>query len=214
MPATTARRDQPAKRKARREADDELPLFAGRMLIGAGMLLAMVVFPMSKLGDLLEPRQTKDVPEAAAWSVGQTSRVQITMITADYNLLTCASAQEIEGKHCAYKSETETWPRAAGDPIDDNKKDVIQPYRTWPDNRLVLVAGLWADPAVALRLQREPSMGVEQKRLSRFVADCRMRFIGTLKNPKLRWPSGSQWLQEGDAMVGVPESCTITTQEE
>lgn len=190
-------------------------MFAGRLLIGVVLLGLMWIIPMSKLGDLIEiKKETTPVTEASQWVPGSTGRVQITLITADYNLLMCASDQVIDGNHCAYKSETEIWSRQPGAPIDDNKRDIIQPYRTWPDNRLILVAGLWAEPAVALRLHREPPAGVPQKRLSRFIADCQMKFIGSLNNPKLRWPSSSQWLTEGSAIVAEPISCTIRTTED
>jgi hypothetical protein len=213
MPAAARRA---SAKRIRRDVDEELPLFAGRLMIGAVVLGLMVLITMSKLGDWLEPKQ-----QAAAQGTnptdsapGTTGRVQITLITADYNLLTCASPQVIEGKHCAYRSETEVWPRPENAPLDENKRDVIQPYRTWPDNRLILVAGLWADPAVALRLHREPPTGVAQKKLSRFVADCQMKFLGKLQNPRLRWPTSGQWLNEGDATVAQPLSCEIHTTED
>lgn len=211
--AATARRVQNPRSSA--AVDDEPPLFAGRMLTAVALIAAMWIIPMSKLGDLVEIKQdTTPVSDAAQWVPGSTGRVQITLITADYNLLMCASDQTVDGNHCAYKSETEMWPRKPGAPIDENKRDIIQPYRTWPDNRLILVAGLWADPAVALRLHREPPSGVPQKRLSRFIADCQMKFLGSLNSPKLRWPSSSQWLTEGSAMVAEPISCTIRTTED
>jgi hypothetical protein len=139
--------------------------------------------------------------------------VRITLITADYNLLACAAEQSVAGKHCAYKTETEAWPRDPSEPIDDNKKNIIQPYRTWPDNKLVLVAGLWADPAVAMRLHREPPDGVAAKKLARFVVECRSKFIGRLDDPKLRWQPGQAWIREGAAFVAEPESCSIFTAE-
>jgi hypothetical protein len=209
-----AARRAPARKRTRRDVEDDLPLFSGRLVIAAVFIVLMVVFPMSKLGDWIEPRKTTtENTDLSKWVVGGSGRVQITLITADYNLLTCASQLAVAGKHCAYKSETELWPRDPNAPIDDNKKDIIQPYRTWPDNKLILVAGLWADPAVALRLQREPPAGVPQKKLSRFIADCEMRFIGQLSSPRLRWPSTPQWLNEGDSIVAQPVSCKIQTQE-
>src|SRR5262249_51528415 len=103
----------------------------------------------------------------------------------------------------------EIWPRDPRTPIDDNKKSIIQPYRTWPDNKLVLVAGLWADPVVAMRLHREPPYVVPEKKLARFVVDCEMKFIGRIEDSKLRWGPGQQWQKEGAAWVAKPTSCKL-----
>ena len=129
---------------------------------------------------------------------------------ADYGKLACASETVIEGYHCAFKNENENFPREPGSPIDDNKAKIIQPYRTPETNKLILVAGLWAQPEVALRLHREPASGVEEDKLARFTVHCEVKFIGMLpKEAKLRWNPG-QWVPpDMNALVARPESCTI-----
>src|SRR5205085_686683 len=106
------------------------------------------------------------------WAPGKTSDVYITLVTADYGLLSCASTQSFDGRHCSFKAENEPWPREAGAPLDDNKANVIQPYRTWNDNQLLLVAGLWSHPELASRLHREPSANIPSEKLARFVTQC------------------------------------------
>jgi hypothetical protein len=188
-------------------ADEPIPVIGGRFLIAAGFVLAMILIPFSPIGRA-EPKGPEPT-DMASWTPGGTGRVRITLITADYQKLTCAAEQQFEGNHCAYKSESELWPRDPGAPLDDNKKNVIQPYRTWPDNKLVLVAGLWADPVVAMRLHREPPQVVVEKKLARFVVDCEMKFLGKLEDSKLRWGPGQQWQKEGAAWVIKPTSCKL-----
>lgn len=211
MASTAAVRPGPARRRPRRQLPpDDVPVVSGRYYVVLALLAAVVLFPYSKLGDVVQSASQGPPPtDTSNWQVGKTSRVRITLITADYQLLACASNQNIEGYHCAYRSETQPWPAEAGQPLDDNKADIIQPYRTWPENQLMLVAGLWNEPTVAQRLHREPFRGVASKKLARFVADCEVKFIGRL-NPRLRWNPGAQWTNEGDALVAKPLSCKIS----
>jgi hypothetical protein len=181
---------------------------SGRFLIAA-LVGAMLLIPFTPLAKLLERKDPQPATHAGDWKVGGRGRVNITVITADYNLLSCSSDKAIEGKHCANKSENEPWPRDPSEPLDDNKKNQIQPYRTWPDNKLILVAGLWAEPTVAMRLHNEPPGAVPQKKLARFIVGCDMKFIGRLDAPKLRWGPGGPWQNEGAAIVAEPITCEI-----
>lgn len=181
-------------------------MLGGRFLIAALMIGLMIVLPQA--GRVLEAKGPAP-HDTSQWALGTVTDVQVTLITADYNKLTCAADKAVENAHCAYKSETEPWPRDPNAPLDDNKKDIIQPYRTWPDNKLILIAGLWNDPVVAMRLHAEPPHVVQEKKLARFVVDCRMRFMGRLESTKLRWAPGAQWQNEGPAFVTRPESCKL-----
>jgi len=185
------RRRTDAARKRRAVPDEPTPVISGRFLTASVLVLGLTVIPMSNIGSLIEPKDPT-VPKPNTWTVGSKSTVAITLITADYNKLFCASDKEYSGYHCGFKSETEAWPRDPTKPLDDNKASVIQPYRTWLDNQLVLVAGLWSQPAVATRLHREPSGGVEEDKLARFVVECQVTFIAKMDGVKLRWGPG-QW---------------------
>jgi hypothetical protein len=199
----------PARKVAtRRRPPEPVPVFGGRLLVAAAILAAMLIVPFtcSRLFSP-EPERGTDVSQ---WKIGEVANVRITLITADFNLLACAADQAINGKHCAHKTETEPWPADPAAPVDDNKAKLIQPYRTYPDNKLILVAGLWADPTMALRLHREPSTGVRADKLARFVANCKVRFTGRLEAPKLRWQPGQPWQSEGPALVGEPVECNLT----
>ncbi len=205
-PANQAGSRPVAKKKAREP--EPTPVVGGRFMIAAVIVALMAIIPNTRIGDLFQ-KSAPDKTDTSQWRKGNTASVQITLVTADYDNLHCASAKALDGAHCGYKSETEIWPRDPSEPIDDNKKNIIQPYRTWPDNQLILVAGLWATPAVAMRLHDEPASGVAEKKLARFVATCQVRFLGELDGSKLHWQAGGKWLDQPHANVARALSCKI-----
>jgi hypothetical protein len=207
-------RGKPRVQRRRPPPPPELvPVMSGRFYWAMGLIAAAAIVPFwSGLGQAMAP---KDPPgtDMSGWRTGNTSSFRITLITADVNLLSCASDAALEGKHCEFKDNKSRWPLLPGEPIDDNRRNQIQPYRTWPDNKLVLVAGLWAEPHVAMRLHREPPRGVADKKLARFVADCRMRFIGEIDSPKLRWNPTAEFMEErAKVPVAVAEFCNVVTE--
>jgi len=191
---------------------EETPVIGGRYLIAAAIIGGMTLFPhWSALGQALEPKEPP-ASKLDEWKVGGHTTLRITLVTADYAGLACAYDKEFEGKHCANKSETEAWPRDPNAPLDDNKANVIQPYRTWNDNRLVLVAGLWATPALATRLHIEPPGNLLPEKLARFVTECKVHFAGEMDKPKLKWGTSSSWGADPNTpsvMVAVPDSCQL-----
>src|SRR5690606_11752325 len=138
-----------------------------------------------------------------------THNVELTLITKDYSRLDCASDEEREGHHCKYKADKTLWPKAHAAADDDNNLTIIQPYRTAVGNHALMVSGLWATPAVALRVHQEPYGHVAEKKLKRFVADCRLRFVEPLENPETRWAINGKWGAEKDVPVGIAEDCKI-----
>jgi hypothetical protein len=205
-----ARGTKSGGRSKRRKRREPAPVATGRFVTAAVILAALILVPFSPLGNLFVLREP-DTADHGNWKVGSTAPVKVTLVTADFDRLFCASDKEIEGKRCAFKTEQERWPRQEQAPLDDNKKDVIQPYRTWPDNSLILLTGLWAQPEVALRLHQEPPAGVALDKLARFVVECQVKFIGSLPAPRLRWAPGDRWINEGDAMVGLPRECKVVS---
>jgi hypothetical protein len=190
---------------------EETPIIAGRFLTAATIIGATTLLPLSCLGQKLEPKDPPPSP-VAEWKVGGKSTLRITLVTADYAGLACAYEQEFEGKHCANKTENEMWPRDPNAPLDDNKANVVQPYRTWNDNRLVMVAGLWATPALATRLHIEPPGNLLPEKLARFVTECKVHFVGEMDRPKLKWGASSSWNADPNTPkvpVAVPDSCEL-----
>lgn len=211
-PAQTPR--PPSDRKAARtrqspppsDASEETPVISGRFWLAFLAVLPMYL-PFTPLNDRLKPPEP--VPEKEqAWSIGKTVRLGVTLITADYERLACANDKSIDGAHCEFKSEREKWPNDPSQPIDDNKANIIQPYRTFPNNQLLFIQGLWAEPTVATRLHEEPST-LPEKKQSRFVVECDITFVGKLERPKMRWQAGQAWVDEKMAWVGRPTRCTL-----
>jgi hypothetical protein len=212
--------DPPAATKPRPKAKakgwkppvvEETPVIGGRFLIAAAMIGGLTLVPLSCLGQKLEPKDPPPSP-VAEWKVGAKSTLRITLVTADYGGLACAFDKEFEGKHCVNKTDTEVWPREPNAPLDDNKANIVQPYRTWNDNKLVLVAGLWATPALATRLHIEPPGNLLPEKLARFVVECKVHFAGEMEKPKLKWGSGSSWNADPSqtmVQVAVPDSCQL-----
>ncbi len=169
--------------------------------------MAMVFVPLSPLGDVI----AKESPRSEArehWEVGTEGTVHITVITADFDKLACADERVIEGMHCAYKADDEPFPIPEDAPYDNNKKNVIQPYRT-TDGQLLFMAGLWAEPEVAMRLHNEPPRNVPEKKLARFVAECRVAFLEEWEGTKFRWSPRESWSQGETGMVARPLECRI-----
>jgi len=203
-----------ARRRVRKpDADDETaPILSGRLMIATVVLAAMAMVPFMGLGKTFEKKQ--NVPsDTGEWKIGGTAKVHVTLVTADYNKLNCYSDKEFEGKHCQYQTETQSFRPTPNAPIDDNKKDLIQPYRTHGTNKLIFIAGLWATPALSTRLHFETPRGVAENKLARFVAECDVRFVGQMKNPGIRWSPSGKWIQEGDPLVAIPTSCSILANE-
>lgn len=209
--AAATRSPKPKPRRAKRPVAEETPVIAGRFLTAAALIGAITLLPMSCLGQQLEPKEPP-ASKVSEWKVGGKSTLRITLVTADYAGLACASDKEFAGKHCANKTESEPWPRDPNAPLDDNKANVIQPYRTWNDNRLVMVAGLWAMPALATRLHIEPPGNLLPEKLARFVTECEAHFVGEMDQPKLKWGPSSGWNADpGQKLVpvAVPDSCRL-----
>jgi len=199
----------PVKKVRRPVVEEEpTPVVGGRFLVAALIIGALTVIPMSALGNLFEPAEPPPT-DTGSWQTGAKATIRLTVVTADANALTCASTQEFEGRHCAMKSETEVWPRDPAAPVDDNKANIIQPYRTWLDNKLIMVSGVWSHPSVAYRLHQEPPGNVQFDKLARFVIECQAHFPGQMEKPVLRWQPGQSWGTEQPTMVAVTDSCKV-----
>ena len=203
---TAGRKSSRKRVPAQSSPYEETPVISGRFWLGALAVLPMYL-PFTPLNNVLKPPEP--VPEKSqVWAIGKKVRLGVTLITADYDRLACAHSKELDGAHCEFKTEREPWPRDPSQPVDDNKAHIIQPYRTFPNNELLFIQGLWAEPTVATRLHEEPST-LPEKKQSRFVVECDITFVGKLEKPKMRWQSGQSWVSDKVAWVGRPSGCTL-----
>jgi len=203
---TTPPRRRTVKRRPRRDEPEPIVPLGGRLFNAAIAAMAMLaVFPLGSVVQSPEPTPT----DMSAWHVGGHTKVRLTVITMDYERLTCSTEAVFGEEHCEYKSETALFPREPGAALDDSKLHTVQPYRTYPDNQLILVAGVWAQPEIATRVHREPWAGIPEQRQMRFVAECDVEFLGQFQNVKLRWKPDQGWNNEATAWVGRAKSCRI-----
>lgn len=211
-PARSASKGRPPEKaspkKTKPPSDEGEPVLSGRMVIAVALALAMVVVTQQRnLGQAI----TKTAPrttERAAWRVGETANVHLTVVTADYSQMACSDSRRAGKSHCEYKNEREPWPQDPESPVDDNKLHILQPYRT-TDRNLLLLPGLWAQPEVAMRVHTEPPHGGNAKNLARFVVDCEIKFLEEWQNAVVRWKPSERWSNQGKAMVGEIVSCHI-----
>jgi hypothetical protein len=148
-------------------------------------------------------------PRPSEWVNGKVVDLDLTLITKDADRLSCADDRDLEGAHCDFMKNKQRRKTDPTRPMDDNRVDVIQPYRTAVGNNLVLVAGLWATPALAMRRHLEPPRGMQDKDLRRFIARCKLKFVGVLEATELRWDYNQQWYPEAKAPVARAEWCDV-----
>jgi hypothetical protein len=187
-------------------------VFDWRLLVSLGLLALIAVMSCDIVNHRLDQyttEQSGEVPDPATWTAGTEHVVDITLITKDENRLDCSDDREIEGAHCGYKKNRSRWPKPETAPMDDNNIDVIQPYRTALGNHLIMVAGLWATPALALRHHQESPRGTAEKDLKRFVARCRVRMLGHWTDLDMRWGTAAKWYAEKNAPIARATWCDI-----
>ncbi len=178
------------------------------IILGSICLAAFVPY-WEQLDSVVKPPGPRKV-HVESWKVGGRERIPITVITSDYNNLACGAADIIDGAHCAMDNNLKAWPQDPSAPLDDNKAHIIQPYSTYPDNHLILVEGLWAQPVVATRLHSEPPVNKPDSQLIRFTVTCDLQFIGRMSGFAVRWRPSDGWARPNTpAFVVRPSNCVI-----
>jgi hypothetical protein len=188
------------------------PIFAGRMLIAVAMLggMGLVANPPFNGWVMRKFAPAEDLKtDFSKWNLGSETNVRVTLITGDSTRLSCAKGEVVEGVHCAFGSDHLPWARTAADLADDNGPERIQPYRTSPDNALILISGLWTHPDVAMRLHREPPNVIPTKRQNRFDVTCRVKFVAKWDSVDLRWDTTGSWQTERGTWVAKSLNCTV-----
>jgi hypothetical protein len=162
---------------------------------------ALFVFALySEVGFRHKPRKQRNFTE------GQDFDVAITLVSTDAKALACWSTEEANNRHCQLQSPTEPWAKPAqpGRPAAD---DTLAPYKT-TDDELLLISGLFQQPALRERLNFDPpTFGVEHVR---FVANCKLRVEGKLKEVNVRWATNGTWQPQKDVPFGGVSSCWLS----
>jgi hypothetical protein len=146
----------------------------------------------------------REAPQQRALAEGQDVDVAITLVSTDAKALACASAEDIKGRHCEYQSRSERWSKPA---TSDRPADTLAPYKT-TDDILLLVAGLFSEPALVERLKIDPpTFGQEH---IRFVANCKLHVESKIKEVDVRWQTQGQWYAQKEVPIGTVSGCWLS----
>lgn len=132
---------------------------------------------------------------------GKTVPVDITLVTADVNDLACAANFTVEGARCAFDREGQPWREGGSGAL-------LAPYMT-TNNTLLLIPDLFAEPAIARRLEEEPPAGKARDSLRRFIASCKLHAQQKVKDFYVRWTPAAPWGHRSEAWVGRISECEI-----
>lgn len=192
-PGSGAKRTGPGARPSAKHAAPPPKGGFGKSLV----LFIVIVGGLAMAFWLLGQEQGGAGPAQPKWKVKDTVDVEITLIAQDRRSLACASADEIEGRHCLFEAQNKVWSKG-GDPNDDKK--LLRPYTTTNGIQFV-AAGLWSEPALAdaSKLPR-----------SRFAVKCKYTVEGKLKRPAVRWNEEGPWhAQNNEWYSGTVSDCSL-----
>lgn len=127
--------------------------------------------------------------------VGDSARLSITVIPADAMNLECSSNERFGAIHCAFD--------AAGKPLPGPL--ALHPYVT-TGRELVLLSGVFEDPAVGLWLGRARQTGNS----ARVTVNCQADLLGRVSTIAVRWQAGASWGMERGVPVAKVRECRIT----
>ena len=188
-PAPKAAPKRPAARPVKRPAPPPKGGSLGKSMILFVIIIGGLVAGFAILGRE-EPGQNG--PAKPKWKTGDSVEVELTLVKTDAKDLSCGSAEEIAGKHCAFEGQNKPWSKG---PSTD-EKTVFKPYTT-TDRVQFVAAGLWSDPNLAAA-SLPPN---------RFSVKCKYKVEGNLKKVDVRWAPDGQWFPNTDWYAGTIESC-------
>lgn len=157
------------------------------------LLISLVIVGLIALG-YVATRQS--APQGA---VGNIVEAAITLITSDRTDVDCAMEASIDGYHCGFTAQDK--------PFQVDEKNKLQPFFT-VERRLLLVPGLFLDPAVEMRFKSEPPTKPREQ-LARFTARCQVRIQKAVSDVRVRWLSSAPFGEPGPAEVATIVDCKI-----
>lgn len=163
-------------------------------LVKSMVLFVVVVLGLSGTFALLGNERGSSGARGASWKVGQTVDVEISLVASDKRELSCAAADEIGGRHCAFEAPNRPWTRS--DNTDDKK--ILRPYTATDNVTQFLAAGVWSEPALSGTLPA-----------ARFSIKCKYTPDGKVKAPTFHWESGWEGQPRGEMLAGAVSNCTL-----
>lgn len=163
------------------------------ILVPLGLALVMALgFAFLRQNE--QPAGAADAPGKAPFNVGQSVDVQVTLVAADQENLSCAAAGEVAGKHCAFEAKDKPWSKG------DDPKTVLQPFTT-TDKRTLLATGMFSEP---------PLNDKTKLPADRFSVKCKFNVEGKLGKTQVRWNKTANWRNVNEELpVGTLTGCTV-----
>lgn len=148
-------------------------------------------------------------PDVSAWTKGQVGNVRLALQTQDAERRVCASGKKFDGLRCEHDASKRKVPRDAAEPVDDNLRNILQPFTTAIGQHPLLVGGMWYTPELAFRRHSEPARERRGNPLQTFYADCEVEFLGRLDSVDVRYDFGKAWSAIKNVPVARARRCTI-----
>jgi len=164
------------------------------IVIGAVVVVFVGCVVMLGVGFAILGRESPPRAARPKWKVGETTQVEITLVSGDRADVACASTAEVAGKHCAFEAPGKAWSR--GSSADD--KTLLRPYTT-VDQVNLTAAGLWSEPALA----------PDKLPTKRFTVKCTYEVEGTLDKLGVRWRDGEQFFPNSEWYAGSVSDCKV-----
>ncbi len=166
------------------------------LVVGVAVVLGYVVLRGDGgSGGPPPPSGPPAVDESTKWAVGQTVELDITLKPTDRNNLSCASPEEVAGKHCAFDA-----PDKASAKGNDDDKKLLKPYSVPNSPTRILAAGVWTDSGMTGGKMPD----------ARFTVRCKFTLDGKVNNPSVRWDPKGPWRDmKNPWFVASAASCTI-----
>jgi len=133
---------------------------------------------------------------------GATLDATISLVTTDRDDLACASPERVGPYRCAFRAPGKPWPEPPA------RADLLAAYYT-VNQQLLVIPGLFEQPAVAARYAAEEPRGLPRDMRPRFVATCRLKLVGELRHFETRWLRGGGFNPQDAAWLAVPSNCRV-----
>ncbi|MCC6525788.1 MAG: hypothetical protein IT373_24285 [Polyangiaceae bacterium] len=141
---------------------------------------------------------------SARYVAGKTYDIALTLTVDDLRELGCAMPADVGDLHCAFESQANKPSPKGQKPLED--ATLLQPYTTVDQAGQILGAGLWAQPALKEKLDKEK--GATQS--PRFSVDCKFEVKGMSQDTFIRWHQRDGWLPGSGWPVGQLSDCKVS----
>jgi hypothetical protein len=153
------------------------------------------------------PPPTRPQPEMVK---GALIDAPVTLVTSDRNDLACMwpnKGTDEGGYHCEFISQEKPWADGAAEKTD--RKKVLSPYKTI-DDVLILIPGLFEEPAVLERYQDELPGKAPKDKLARFTAQCKVKLLTEVEGVMVRWNPKGPWQGPHKVWIGEASNCQVS----